>query len=334
MAFITLNKDNFFYNLNQIALKIGSVDKIALVLKDNAYGHGLQETAGLAHEFGICHAVVRSRQEAEQIRSLFDTVLVLGDKAVWSDNCSFVLNSLEDITAAEKGSKVELKVDTGMHRNGIPMEELPKALELISERALDLVGLMTHFRSADELGSELFWQQKYFEQVKAMVYEAGFADIRIHSRNSAATLRMNQCREDLVRIGIAAYGYNELASSFDRVALKPVLSLYAQRVSTRQLKKGERIGYFGDFTAPKNMIVSTYDIGYGDGWRRGDSTDPYITAEGVPILGRVSMDFITLETGEDEVCIMANAQKAAQHFGTISYEMSTALSPLIDRIII
>ena len=64
MATITLNKENFFYNLNQIALKTGSVEKIAVVLKDNAYGHGLELMAGLAHEFGIKHAVVKNVKEA------------------------------------------------------------------------------------------------------------------------------------------------------------------------------------------------------------------------------------------------------------------------------
>ncbi len=334
MAFITLNRDNFFYNLNQIALKTGSVNKIALVLKDNAYGHGLREMAGLAHEFGICHAVVGNIQEADQIRSFFDTVLVLCDKAADSGNYSFALNSLEDIAVVEQGSRVELKVDTGMHRNGIVMEELAEALDLISSQDLKLIGLMTHFRSADELGSELFWQQKRFEEVKAIVSDAGFTNIRIHSFNSATTLRMKQCDEDLVRIGIAAYGYNELPSGFDRVVLRPVLSLYAHRVSTRQLKRGERVGYAGDFTVQKNMLVSTYDLGYGDGWCRGDGAHPYITAEGLAILGRVSMDFIALETEKDEVCIMDNAQKTARHFGSISYEMTTALSASISRTVV
>jgi alanine racemase len=80
------------------------------------------------------------------------------------------------------------------------------------------------------------------------------------------------------------------------------------------------------------MTVSTYDLGYGDGWTRGESGDPYITAENLPILGRVSMDFITLESTKAQLCIMNDAQKAAQHFGTISYEITTALSKDIKRI--
>ncbi|WP_296824850.1 alanine racemase, partial [Sulfurovum sp.] len=78
MAFIHIHKQNFYHNLNQIALQTGSADKIAIVLKDNAYGHGLVLMAELASEFGIKHAVVRTREEAVEIESFFKTILVLG----------------------------------------------------------------------------------------------------------------------------------------------------------------------------------------------------------------------------------------------------------------
>ena len=331
MAFIKINKENFYHNLNQIALKTGSVGKIAIVLKDNAYGHGLELMAKLASEFGIQHAVVRKTVEAEKIKTLFQTILVLGDRIIQDELCSFAINTLDDIKEAQKGAKVELKVDTGMHRNGIVLDELDIALNLIKEQGLDLIGVMTHYRSADELSSELFWQQKQFETVKEKVVEAGFAELRFHSHNSAAVLRSKKFDEDLVRVGIGAYGYNELSSSFDNVALKPVMSLHAKKVSTRALKAGDRIGYGGDFTAPEAMTVSTYDLGYGDGWCRGDSNQAYITSEDLPVLGRVSMDFIALASDKEEICVMDDAQVAAKQFGTISYEVTTALSDDIPK---
>ena len=334
MATIFINQDNFYHNLNQIALKTGSIDKIAMVLKDNAYGHGLVLMGRLASNFGIKHAVVKNHAEAEQIKTLFQTVLVLGDRAVRDEICTYAVNTLGDIERAEEGAKVELKVDTGMHRNGIAMQEVECALERIGERQLDLVGVMTHFRSADAMGSELFWQQKQFVSAKEKVRKAGFENVRFHSHNSAAILRAGTFTEDLVRVGIAAYGYNELPEPFEAVPLKPVMKLTAKRVAARRLKKGERVGYGGDFTAPEEMTVSTYDLGYGDGWCRGDSKNPYITAEGLPVLGRVSMDFIVLESEKEEVVIMENAQKAAKQFGTISYEITTALSKDIERIVV
>ena len=334
MATILINKDNFYHNLNQIALKTGSIGKIAMVLKDNAYGHGLEIMGALASEFGIRHAVVKNREEAALVRSLFETVLILGDRAVKDEVYTFAVNNLSDIGNAQKGAKVELKVDTGMHRNGIAMDEVDTALRQIAENGLELTGVMTHFRSADEMGSELFWQQKQFEVVKEKVRTAGFENIRFHSHNSAAILRTRNFDEDLVRVGIAAYGYNELPASFDDVPLKPVLSLRAKKIATRKLEKGERVGYGGDFAASGKMMVSTYDLGYGDGWCRGESSRPYITAEGLPILGRVSMDFIVLASEKEELLIMNDAQEAARHFGTISYEMTTALSEKIARIVV
>jgi alanine racemase len=241
---------------------------------------------------------------------------------------------LSEIEKAEKGAKVELKVDTGMHRNGIALNELDKALILIEKQGLNLVGLMTHFRSADEMGSEFFWQQKQFETVKNKVQENGFKNVRFHSHNSAAILRSRNFDEDMVRVGIAAYGYNELPYPFDDIPFKAVMVLHASKISTREVTKSQRLGYAGDFTAPNDMTVSTYDLGYGDGWTRADSTKPYITAERLPILGRVSMDFILLESQEDDVIIMNNAKEAAKQFGTISYEMTTSLSCEIPRIII
>jgi len=334
MATILINKDNFYHNLNQIALKTGSIEKIAVVLKDNAYGHGLEIMGKLASEFGILHAVVKNREEAELVRPLFETVLVLGGAAIKDEVFTFAVNSLSDIEKAQKGAGIELKVDTGMHRNGIEIDALDTALREIKKNGLELRGVMTHFRSADEMGSELFWQQKQFETVKEKIAALGYEHIRFHSHNSAAILRTRNFDEGLVRVGIAAYGYNELPSPFDRCLLKPVMALTAEKVATRKLLRGERVGYGGDFTALKEMKVSTYALGYGDGWPRGDSKNPYITAEGQSILGRVSMDFIVLESEKDKVIIMDNAQEAAKHFGTISYEMTTALSEKIERIVV
>ncbi|NOZ91260.1 MAG: alanine racemase [Epsilonproteobacteria bacterium] len=334
MAFIKINKEHFFYNLEQFTKKCNSKEKIAIVLKDNAYGHGLGIMARLSSEFGLTQAVVRDYNEAREIRDYFNNILILGDKAVVDKSCSFVLNSLEDIFLAQKGSTVELKVDTGMHRNGISMDELEYALGLITKQKLKLKGVLTHNRSADELSSELFWQQKQFESIKNRVAVAGFRDIRFHSFNSATALRLNCKSEDLIRLGIGAYGYNELPTVYNALELKPVLSLWAKRVSTRKIKKGSRVGYGGTYISTNDMTISTYDLGYGDGWMRSNSFKPFITAEGLPILGRVSMDYISLQTDKAEVCIMDNALSSSKQIGTISYELTTQLSKDIERRVI
>jgi len=334
MAFIKINKQNFFHNLNQFALKSGSKENIAIVLKDNAYGHGLEVMAQLSQEFGLTQAVVRNYAEAEMIKPYFQHILILGDTASVDRQCSFVLNSLDDISKAQKGSTVELKVDTGMHRNGVAMHELEEAFPRIKEKGLKLKGVMTHNRSADELSSELFWQTKNFEEVKQHVKASGFTNIRFHAFNSASALRLPCEHEELIRLGIGAYGYNELPAIYQTLKLKPVLSLWATKIATRQLNKGERVGYGGQFIAPRNMTISTYDLGYGDGWMRSNSMKPFITAEGLPLLGRVSMDYVILESEKEEVCIMDDALNAGRQVQTISYEIITLLNSDIKRVII
>jgi alanine racemase len=331
MAFIHINRENFYHNFNQIALKTGSKEKIAIVLKDNAYGHGLKLMAALASEYGIKHAVVRRTAEAKEIEDLFESILILGDRMEVHQKFSYAINTLEEIHNAPSGAKVELKVDTGMHRNGIAMDELEEALVKIKEQELHLIGVMTHYRSADELSSEFFWQKKNFHKVKQSVKEAGFSEVRTHSYNSASILRTKAFDEDMVRVGIGAYGYNELPDVFDPVILKQVLSLHAKKIASRALKKGSRIGYGGDFEVTKDMTVSTYDLGYGDGWCRGDSSRPFVTAEKLPLLGRVSMDFISLESDKEVVCVMDDAKEAAKQLNTISYEITTALHADIPR---
>ncbi len=334
MAFIKINKENFFHNLSQFTKKTGSKEAIGIVLKDNAYGHGLELMAQLSQEFGLTQAVVRTYQEAKRIKPYFQKILILGDYAVQDEACSFALNSLEDIDKAEQGSMVELKVDTGMHRNGVALEQIREALERIEHRELILVGVMTHNRSADELSSELFWQQKNFEEVKKIVKNFGISNIYFHSFNSATALRLPCNKEETIRLGIGAYGYSELPNIYETLDLKPVLSLWAKKIATRTLKKGQRVGYGGTYVAPKEMLISTYDLGYGDGWMRSSSLEAFVTAENLPILGRVSMDYVSLESSQDEVCIFDNALKAGKQLNTISYELMTQLHKDIERIVL
>jgi alanine racemase len=331
MAYIKLNRKNLYHNLNQLSLKSGNKTKLAAVLKDNAYGHGIKEMAKMVSDYGLKEAVVINTNEALKIKEHFKNILILNDTPQKIDNFSYAITSINALKNVPKDAKIELKVDTGMHRNGIALDEVQEALNIIKQKELNLVGIFTHFKSADEFDSTLAWQIDNFKEVKKIAFNSGFKSIRFHSHNSAALLRSNNFSEDIARVGIAMYGFNELPNIYPKIELKPLLSLWAKKASTRVLKKGQKVGYGGDFIAPKDMIVSTYDIGYGDGLFRGDSKNPLITAEGLPIIGRVSMDFISLESSKDEVCIFNNAKKVAKHFNTISYEITTSLKANLKR---
>lgn len=335
MAFIQLSREAYFHNLDIIAQKVGGVSKIAVVLKDNAYGHGLLEMAELSKEFGLKEAVVHNVGEAEQIKHCFERVMILGGHEYRADEqLFFAINSLSQIEKMPKGCRVELKVDTGMHRNGVSMDEVDLALEKISQQGLVLKGVFTHNRSAETLSSEWFWQRKNFEAVKSEVLrlqaEYGFTTPRFHSANSASVFRFKTFDEDLVRVGIAAYGCLEMDTSLEQPELRPVLALKAKKIATRRLRKGEHVGYNATFRADEEMVVSTYDAGYADGLLRAASNN-YETPEGERLLGRISMDNSTFTGNKEELLVFDNASRYAKAAGTISYEILVGLHPKISR---
>ncbi len=337
MAKIILNKSNYFHNLKIISEQAGSIEKVAVVLKDNAYGHGLVEISSMAKEFGIKNAVVRTVAEAKLIETFFDQILILADskKKSYSHSFHIVINSLDDIAKLPKNTNVQLKVDTGMHRNGVSLKELEEAIHGIYEKKLNLTGVLTHYKSADELTCDFFWQRALFNQVKKEVMgicEKLFLPIpKFHSANSSALFRFKNFDEDLVRVGIAQYGYLETNTIFDNPKLKPVMSLWASKISTRTIKKNQKVGYGGKYLAKKDMKVSTYDVGYGDGFLRLNGETKYTTPKGYEILGRVSMDNISIDCEDDEVCIFNDVKKLAKIHNTISYEITTTLLPTIKK---
>lgn len=335
MAYINLNKNNFFNNLDIIAKSTKSVDKIAIVLKDNAYGHGLLEMASLAQEYGVTKAVVRTCKEAQSVEAFFDYILVLGEiPAKKSDKTRYTINDLKSICKFPKETKVELKVDTGMHRNGIAMSQLKDAFTKIKESGLILEAVFTHHRSADELTSEWFWQNENFKLVKEeaqiLSKEFGFNKLRFHSSNSASLLRHADFDEDMARVGIAAYGCIQLPNALHVNNLKPVLSLYASKVSSREVSMGERVGYGGDYEASQSCVVSNYDFGYGDGFLRA-CANGYKTPKGIELAGRVSMDNSSFLSDEENILVFDDARVVASYAGTIGYEVLTSLKADIKR---
>ena len=337
MAKILLNKENLFHNFKIISEHTKSKEKVAVVLKDNAYGHGIIEIATLANEFGIKKAVVRSLDEALKVEKLFDYILILAEKSFHTYSHAFhiALNTLEDIDNLPENCNVHIKVDTGMHRNGILPNQLEEAILGLKERNINITGVFTHHRCADELSTDFFWQNNVFTRVKIdvkRICEQLFIPLPVfHSCNSAALFRHANFDEDFARVGIATYGYLDNANIFKFPKLKPVLSLWADKLSSRVLKKGQSVGYGGTYQASEEIIISTYDVGYGDGFLRLNEKNSYTTPAGYKILGRVSMDCLSLNTNDKEVCIFNNVETLAKQHDTITYEITTSLNSNIKR---
>jgi len=339
LAKIVLSKENYFHNLEIITKKTGSKEKTAVVLKDNAYGHGLLEIASLAKEFGITKAVVRTLEEARKIETFFEQILILADRSysTYSHSFHIVVNTIEEIQRLPENTNVHLKIDTGMHRNGITTKTLEEAILGVLAKKLNLTGVMTHYRSADELSCDFFFQRSVFNQVKKQVCEICeqlFLPIpKFHSANSSALFRFKNFDEDFARVGIAQYGYLETNPVFDNPKLKPVMSLWAKKISTRTIEKNQKVGYGGKFMAKEKMEISTYDVGYGDGFLRLNGEKEYFTPKGYKILGKVSMDNLSINSSDEEVCIFDDVTKLAKIHDTITYEITTTLMPGIEKVI-
>jgi len=333
MPYITINKQHFFNNLDKICKKTKSKDKIALVLKDNAYGHGVHIISKLAVEYGISKAVVQSNEEAKEIEKYFKYILVLADIPLTPiSKVRYTINDLNSIKYFREGTKVELKVNTGMNRNGIEMDELDNALKLIKDKGLVLEAVFTHHGCADELNEFYDVQKNNFQEIKNILKIKDIG-VRLHSCNSAALLREQNFDEDMARVGIAAYGCLEMPKELSQISLTPILSLYAKKISSRFIKPGCCIGYGASFTSKDSALVSNYDIGYGDGLLRAAS-NKLITPNGTKIVGRISMDNSSFLSDKDELLIFDDATKACTFANTISYEVLTSLKPYIKRVVV
>ena len=331
MSYCIIDSKKFSHNIQIISEHI-SIDKIAFVLKNNAYGHGLIEMAEIAKENNIKHAITINYSEAEKIKKYFESILVLSEipKECPSDNIYIAINDINDISKIPSNTKVELKIDTGMHRNGIDVKQFDRAIREVNKRELDLRGIFTHFANAFEDDESMENQKSIFDEIKNQIKPL-MPKVRFHCSSSPGVFRFDNSDYDIVRVGIAMYGYVDLPDSVSCPNLKPILSLWSEKVSEQLVSKGESIGYGRRFKAQYNMNVSTYDIGYGNGFFRLDENKQFKISDGRDILGRVSMNNLTIEGNDNEVCIFNNVTELAKFHGTISYEILCRLDSSIAK---
>jgi len=147
------------------------------------------------------------------IEQYFEDILILNQNnhSSYSHAFHIALNSLEDINNIEPYSKVHIKVDTGMHRNGILPNQVKEAILGLHKRNIEISAAFTHHRSADNLSCDFFWQSSVFravkEDVKSICEELSIPIPCFHSANSSALFRHKNFNEDFARVGIAMYGY-------------------------------------------------------------------------------------------------------------------------------
>lgn len=337
MAELLISSQAFKHNLNLISQHLSTPKNLALVLKDNAYGHGLKEMAGLARENGIESVFVKNESEALQIKNDFKHITAFygGVSPQSPSNIYQCVQSLQTLQEISPLRGFELEVNCGMNRNGLPPSELERAFRLIAQRGLRLIGVFTHNGFGDEGGEGFKTQETTSQQIKqdilSLCAKHNLPTPRFHSCNSSGTFRQEEISE-IVRVGLAGYGY--LCTDFGAsLGLKPIASLWAEKICSHSLKKGEKIGYGGGWEMPCDGVVSSYDLGYGDGlFRISENTQGrLLCTDGEQILPRMSMDCFSALSEKKRICLFSDVREWAKFFGTIPYEILTKLSPFIKR---
>src|SRR4249919_2529204 len=306
----TIHTDALRHNLSRVRA-LAPRSRVMAVVKADGYGHGLERVARAlegADAFGVA-----ALSDAERLRAagLSQRIVLLSgfddvsdfavlrrlgvDTVVHHESQLAMLAA--DAAAGEAGEpiRVWLKIDTGMHRLGFPLEraaEVHAQLRALPNVAADILR-MTHFASSDEFaGAQTALQIERFAQASDDF--AGQASLS----NSAAVLGWPQAHRDWVRAGGALYGLSVVAGKTGAdFGLMPAMTLSTRLIAINRVAKGERIGYSATWECPEDMPVGVAAIGYGDGYPRHAPAGTPVLVNGVRtrVIGRVSMDLMTID---------------------------------------
>ncbi len=352
-------------NCKKILEQLNQGTKLCAVVKADAYGHGDLWCSQAAVSGGATWLAVATSDEAAELRRHHSDqpLLVMGaltregmdsvirgraDLTVWSEE--FLDDVIRHASEIELQARIHIKMDSGMGRLG---ERDPAKIEaLVSKTAesehTQLIGLMTHFATADEPDGEYLKEQ--IERFNAVVekVKADYPDCIVHAANSAAALKCPESHFDMVRCGIAIYGLDPFHKDPADHGLDPALSLTSYIAAVKLIQVGESVGYGRKWKATEPTWMAVAPIGYGDGVRRGLSNkgEVLVRDRRYLIAGTVSMDNIAIELGPetdieigDRVTLIGQqgeerllAEEVANNLDTINYEVTCGISSRVRRI--
>ncbi len=336
--------------------------EIMAIVKANAYGHGDIEVTKVLKEEGVRHFGVALVEEGIRLREkgIKENIYILSGIIKGQEreivNFGFI-PLISDIETAERFSKVagkmnklsevHLKIDTGMGRLGfLPWQADVFFKRLKKIKNVKVTGIASHF--SDLAGSDREFareQLRIFNNVIAVGIRHGFIFKWIHIANSAAIFLLPQARFNLVRPGIALYGYPPFDGCNE--SLKPVMELKTGIIYLKRVPPGYSISYGRTFYTKRESLIATIPIGYADGMNRllSNKGEVLIKGKRAPVIGRVCMDLTMIDVTEidrvkvgDEVVIIGRqgrdsitALEIADKIGTITYEVLSGISSRVLR---
>lgn len=322
--------------------------RIAPVLKSNAYGHGIIEIAEIMDPLGAPFFCVDSLFEAYQLLNagIKTPILIMG--YVGAENLkvkplpfSFAVFSLEILGAIKKyqpHSGIHIFIDTGMHREGVPMEDFKEFYSQARKMGLKVEGLMSHLATPEKMEEQI----TKFNEFKSLINPKWS-----HVLASPGLMKLGKPVGNVVRVGRALYGVEPQTTN---KSLKPAARLISTIVQIKELKKGEKVGYDFSFTAKKKMKIAVLTIGYNDGFDRRLSNVGVVQVHGhyCPVVGLVSMNISVIDVTKiynvkvgDEAVIYSNKSEdknsilnTAKLCGSAPYEFLVHLVPSTKRVIV
>ncbi|MBH0300958.1 alanine racemase [Helicobacter pylori] len=372
-SFVEVDTASLRHNFSAVKSIVPKDACVMAVVKANAYGAGAIKASEIFLQEGANYLGVATLDEALELRSHFPKtpILILGyspnsNASMLIDNdLSVMIFSLEQAEVfsqmalkSQKRLKIHLKIDTGMHRLGL--EPNFKSIETIKKiralKGLEVEGIFTHLSNADaKIKTHAKNQMKAFNAFLEQLLDQKIEFQYRHAYNSAGILSLCNGNENrllnLYRPGIMLYGFypsNEMKESSQTI-LKNVISLKAQIVQIRSVKKGEFIGYGEHFYTNEETLVGVLALGYADGLMRalGNRIQVVINNQLAPLIGKVCMDqcFVKLNDIQakegDEVILFGDksarandASEIAALLNTIAYETISTLSKRLERVYI
>ena len=326
---------------------------VMAVVKANGYGHGMVWTAKTlrdADAFGVASAedgiLLRDAGIQKPICLLEGFFHPDELPTLVRHRLSSVVHHESQLWDMEHAGKIDpidvwVKVDTGMHRLGFPPEAIPEVIKRLKVcMAAGRVRVMSHFPTADNR-----FDSVTPDQIRLLDKLTQNLNVDRSLANSAGIVNWPSSHFEWVRPGIMLYGATPMIGMSAAVLdLKPVMTLTSEVISINQRRKGDAIGYGGDWVCPEDMPVGVVAIGYGDGYPRHapPGTPVQINGVRVPLIGRVSMDMITVDLRElpdakvgDPVVLWGAGlpvEEIAALSGTISYELLCCVTTRVPRI--
>lgn len=325
---IELNQAAYKGNINFIRKKIGEKPILSSVVKANAYGHGIETFVPMAEKCGVNHFCVASSHEAEQVLNVCQpdsTILIMG--IIYEEDLGWAISNgigffvynfnrlpkvLEVAKNEEKKARIHVEVETGANRTGMHAKEFPKALSFLKKNSEWLIfeGLCTHFGGAESISNQ-FKIDKQHDRYKAFLKicnERKVQPLIRHIACSAAALAMKDTVYDMVRIGVAQYGfwpspdiyYAHLHQTNKKsdATMKRVFSWKTDVMDIRVVDQGEFIGYGTAFQATHEMKIAVLPLGYSNGYPRALSNRGQVLIHGkkAPIVGLINMNLFMVDT--------------------------------------